>query len=111
MTETNVGGTRYCPVEIVSPALQASTNTETVVTDSGMDARPWRSVAYTSKCLTNAIKYSVYGANAADYSDEVAGAAASYAVSQAPYGYYRVKIKSDVDDTHGSGTVRGIAKG
>ena len=61
----------------------------------------------------------VFGANASDYSDEqivqaeaavAAAGKSSYVVAQAPYRYYRVKIKSTVADTPGTATVVGIAK-
>lgn len=121
MAEQMVGGThRNVPVDIVSPAAQASTNVDTVVVGSEIDARPWKSVSYTISVATNAVTWTVFGANASDYSDEApvqgatsvsAGSNGSYAVGQAPYSYYRVKIKSTTADTHGTATVRGIAKG
>lgn len=120
MAETIVSsGTRHVPVEQVTPAAQVSANDPAVVAGSGIDARPWRSIAYTIVNVDETITWWVYGANAADYSDEVivdgpsdvlAAVVDSYAVSQAPYGFYRVKIESKVDDTHGTVTVRGIAK-
>lgn len=116
-----VGGVhRQVAIEIVTPAAQLSANTDAVVTGSEIDARPWRSLAYTIKVATNAVTWTVFGANASDYSDEVvvnsaasvaAGSASSYAVSQAPYAYYRVKIRSTVADTPGTATIAGIAKG
>ena len=39
-----------------------------------------------------------------------AAAAGTYAVTQAAYAHYRVKIASAVSDVHGSATLRGIAK-
>lgn len=116
---TIYNGDRQVQIETVAPAAQASTNSTVVVTDSAIDVRGWRSLAYTIVVATNAIKWSVFGANAADFSDEVAvltattvaaAANSSYSVAQAPFAYYRVKITSDVADTHGTATVRGIAK-
>lgn len=86
---------------------------------SGIDARSWRSVAYTIAVATQTVNWKVYGANASDYSDEVevkaeaavaAAAVDSYAVAQAPYSYYRVKIQSAAPGVVGTATVRGIAK-
>jgi hypothetical protein len=80
----------------------------------------WRSLAYTIAVATNDVKWTVYGANASDYSDEqvvqaeasvVAGTTGTYIVAQAPYAYYRVKIDSTVDDAHGVVTLRAIMKG
>jgi hypothetical protein len=120
MATVNVmAGGRQVPIEQVAPAAQPSVDADTVVAGSGIDARGWRSVAYTIKVATNDVDWTVFGANAADYSDEVAvqaeatvaaAAAGSYAVSPAPYAYYRVKIHSHVPGAHGSATVVGIAK-
>ncbi len=110
---------RHVEVVIVVPDAQTSTNSAAVVTGSAMDVRAYTSLAYTIAVATNTVTWWVYGANASDYSDEVivdgptnvtAGSVDSYAVTQAPYGYYRVKIQSTTPDSHGSATVRGIAK-
>ena len=121
MTTQIVGGIhRQVAIEMVTPAAQASTNVDAVVVGSEVDARSWRSLAYTIKVITNAVTWTVFGANSADYSDEVvvqsaasvsAGSSGSYAVTQAPHAYYRVKIRSTVADTPGTATVVGIAKG
>ncbi len=121
MTLTAVSaGTRQVEIDRVAPDAQASTNDVAVLAGSAVDSRPWRSLAYTLKVAANTVTYWVYGANAADYSDEVivsgptdiaAAAAGSYAVAQAPYGYYRVKIESKVDGNHGTVTLVGIQKG
>jgi hypothetical protein len=121
MTTTMViAGTRQVPIETVTPDAQASVAAETVLDGSEIDARGWRSLAYTLLNADETITYRVYGANASDYSDEVvvsgptdilAAAASSYAVAQAPYGYYRVKILDKVGGTHGTVTLAGIAKG
>lgn len=120
MAETNINtGTRIVQAEIVAPAAQDSTNTYAAVAGSDIDARGWRSVAYTISIATQTVNWKVYGANASTYADEVevqgeaaviAGAASSYAVAQAPYGYYRVKIQSAAPGVVGTATVRGIAK-
>ena len=121
MTVQMVGSThRNVAVDIVTPVAQLSANADAVVVGSEIDARPWESLAYTIKVVTNAVTWTVFGANSADYSDETAvqaaasigaGASGSYAVAQAPFAYYRVKIRSTVADTHGTATVCGIAKG
>ncbi len=90
-----------------------------VLAGAETDARVWFSLCYTIKVITNPVTCSVWGANAADYSDEVAvlspvsvaaSAASSYAVAPAPYSYYRVKIIDTSGGSHGVATVRGIAK-
>jgi len=105
-------------VKKVAPAAQASTAAYVVVAGSGMDVVDYASLAYTLKAVTNDVKWKVFGANISDYSDEVevqgeatvsAGAVGSYAVSIAPYAYYRVKI-IDAVAGHSTVTVSGIAK-
>lgn len=104
----------------VTPAPQNSTNVTAVVTGSGIDARAYRTVAYTIAIATHDVDWSVFGANASDYSDEIAVLAAtkvaaaafsSYVANPAPFAYYRVKIIDDAGGTHGAATVRAIAKG
>ena len=120
MTLTSIqSGGRSVQVETVAPAAIASTASTVVVTGSEMDVRGWRSIAYTIVVATQAVKWSVFGANASDYSDEVAvlsattvaaGASSSYSNSLAPFAYYRVKTIDDSGGVHGTSTVRGIAK-
>lgn len=111
---------RQAAIDMGTPAGQISANAETVLVGSEMDMRMWKSLGYTAKVATNAVTWVVYGANSADYSDEVvvqaaasiaAGANGTYAVAQAPYAYYRVKIYSTVGGSHGTVTLAGIAKG
>ena len=101
----------------VAPAGLVSTNS--LVALAPIDTISWQSLSYTIAVITDSIDWTVYGANQADYSDEVvvqaeaavaAAAAGSYAVAQAVYRYYRVKIKSTVAETPGTATVVGVAK-
>ena len=121
MTATLVAGPGYAQkwVEYVAPVAQTSANADTVLTGSGLDARGWLTVCYTILIATNTVDWTVYGANLSTYADEVvvqaeasvvAGAASSYAVTPAPYGYYRVKIHSNAGGAHGTATLVGIAK-
>lgn len=119
VTTVTAGGIRQVQIETVAPTGQLSTASTVVVTGSEMDARPWQSLAYTVVVATNAIKWSVWAANASDYSDEVAvlsaatvasGATSSYATTQAAYSYYRVKITDDSGGVHGTATIRGVMK-
>ena len=66
-----LAGNRQVEIERVASAAQVSTNDPAVVAGSALDMRGWRSLAYTILCAANTISWSVYGANAADYSDEV----------------------------------------
>ena len=102
----------------VSPAAQASTAEYVVLAGSEMTVLEYICLAYTILIATFSVKWKVFGANTSDFSDEVevqgeasvaAAAASSYAVTVAPYAYYRVKIIDDAG--HGSATVVGIAKG
>lgn len=120
MTILLTAASRQVEILAVAPDAQAGTNDPAVLDGSEIDARAWRSVAYTVVNADQTITWWVYGANASDYSDEVivdgpsdvaAGAADSYAVAQAPYGYYRVKFENKVNDTVGTLTCRVIAKG
>lgn len=119
-TITVVDGGRDVKISQVMPAAQASTDAAAVVTGSDLDMRAWASIAYTIQVADNSVTWWVYAANKADFSDEVivdgpnAVAAAgvdSYAVEQAPYAYYRVKVQSTAGGAHGTATVAGIAKG
>ncbi len=103
----------------VAPAGQLSTAAVVVLAGCEIDARGRISICYTISVATNDVTWSIWGANAADYSDEVsvngslsvaAAAVGSYATSLAPYSYYRVKIIDTVGASHGTATVRGIAK-
>ena len=117
-THTTAGGRLIETLE-VAPVAKTSANAIAVVTGSEIDARPWTSVAYTVSIATQSVDWSVWGANLSTYADEVAvlsaatvvaGAVSSYAVAQAPYAYYRVKIASSAGGVHGVATVNGIAK-
>ena len=111
-------GSRIVQVHELTPVEQASTDTAAIVLGCNQDARPWTSICYTIKGKTQTITWWVYGANNSDFSDEVSLYTAdvtstgkdSYAVSQAPYAYYRVKIISKAGGVVGSPTVYGIAK-
>lgn len=103
--------------ETVAPAPLASTNSLVALAD--IDTGPWKALAYTIKVATNSVDWTVFGANAADYSDEqivqveaavAAAGKSAYVVAQAPYRYYRVKIKSTTPGASGTATVVGLAK-
>jgi len=103
----------------VSPDAYTTTAAYTVVTGSEMTMLAYTCLAYTILVATHDIKWKVMGANTSDYSDEVevqaeatvtAGNASSYAVSVAPYAYYRIKVVDASGGDHGEVTVVGIAK-
>jgi len=103
--------------QTVAPTAQ--TSTDAYATIGAIDTGPWKSLAYTMKVATFAITWTVYGANLADYSDETVvqaeanvavGTVGTYVVAQAPFRYYRAKIKSTVGGSHGVATFVGIAK-
>jgi hypothetical protein len=121
MTATLVPGPGYTQrwIEQVAPVAQASVNADAVLAGSAMDVRGWASLAYTIVVATNTVDWTVYGAHLATFADEVvvqaeasvlATAVGSYAVSQAPFSYYRVKIHSNVGGAHGTATLVGMAK-
>lgn len=103
--------------QIAAPGSTPST--DSFVALAPLDARPWRSVSYTIVVSTHSIDWEVMGANQADYSDEVvvqssatvaAGAVGSYSTVQAPFLFYRVKIKSTGAGQVGNAVVTGAAK-
>jgi hypothetical protein len=109
-------GTSY---EVTAPVAQTTTNDPAVLAGAEIDARDWLTVSYTVSVATNTITWWVYGANLATYAGEVivsgptdvvAGATSAYAVTPAPYGFYRVKVDSKVDASFGSVTCVGITK-
>ena len=106
-------------IDMANASLLTSVNTLEPVVGSEIDASVYQSVSYSMAVATNDVQVGVYGANASDFSDEVAvdalasiaaGAQRSYAVSLAPYRFYRVKADPTVDATHGTVTVKGVAK-
>ena len=108
-------------VEVTGALEQTSTNTETAVTGSNLDAGPWTTIAYTviNSDEANTVQFSVYGANVSDFSDETVVsaltdiaplAAGSYSTTQVAFRYYRVKIHSKVDNAHSACVVNGICK-
>lgn len=96
---------------------QASTNS--LVAMGAIDTGIAKSLVYTLSVITASVDWTVFGANASDYSDEVevqaeaavaAAGLGTYTTTQAIYRYYRAKIKSTVADTPGTATIRGVAK-
>lgn len=105
----NIGSVSY------GPTAQA----DAYAVRASLDARGYRSVSFTLIAATQDAKWTVYGANQSDYSDEVvvqneatvaAGANGSYAATQAPYGFYRVKVKNSSAGQNSTVTVQGYAK-
>ena len=105
--------------EPILPNLQASTNAFVVVAGTEVDLAWARTLAFTIIVAGASVDWKVYGANRADYTDEIevnsatvaAAARGNYTVSPVPYRNYRVKIKSTVADTPGNAGLYGIAKG
>jgi hypothetical protein len=108
-------------VDILDTGIVSQASTASFVTVAGadVDARPWRTVAYTISVATNAVTWQVLGANSSDYSDAVvvqsgasvaAGANSSYAPATPPYAFYRVQIQDTAGGSHGVVTIRGLAK-
>lgn len=103
----------------VTPAAQASVAAYADVAGSTLDTLMYGSVAYTLVNATQTISWKVLGANASDFSDAVevqaeadvlAAGVASYSATVAVWRYYKVQIKDKVGGTHGTVTVRGVAK-
>lgn len=97
------------------PAVQV----DAMTARAPIDVRGYQSLSYTLLATVQTLKWTVYGANLADYSDEVvvqaeatvaALAVGSYAVTQAPFGYYRVKIANNAAGVVGTAAVNAYAK-
>jgi hypothetical protein len=106
-------------VSEVTPTAQASTNAYADVAGSTLDTQLFGSVSYTLVNAAQTITWKVLGANASDFSDAVivqaaadvlAAASANYSAAPAVWRYYKVQIIDKVGGTHGTVTVRGIAK-
>jgi hypothetical protein len=119
---TTIVQTANLPPALVTGAAgpQTSTASTVVVSGSEIDATQCKTVCYTAVAATNDVDWSVWGANASDYSDEVAvktatkitaGATDSYTATPPAWRYYRCKVIDDVGGTHGTITVYGVAKG
>ncbi len=109
VTTDNIGTATY------GPAVQVDAYTAR----APIDVRGYRSLSYTLLATVQTLKWTVYGANLSDYSDEVvvqaeatvaAGAVGSYAVTQAPFGYYRVKVANNAGGVVGTAQIQAYAK-
>lgn len=105
----NIGTASY------GPAVQVDAYTAR----APIDCRGYRSLSYTLLATVQTLKWTVYGANLSDYSDEVvvqseatvaAAAVGSYAVTQAPFGFYRVKVANNAGGVVGTAAVNAYAK-
>lgn len=102
-------------------SVQASTNTNVVMVGSVMNATRALTVSFTMQNTgVQSIQWQVRGGNLADLSGGAivqaaatvtAGSFATYSTATAVYKFYGVFIESTVDDSHGEGTLVGIAKG
>ena len=118
--QTFTVGTRQVTIEVVGPLTQAAPDTTPVaITGGDIDARGWITVCMTCVCSDETISWTVFGANVADFSDEVevqasadilADAVGSYTVSPAPFAYYRAKVVNKVAETVGSILFNAVAK-
>ena len=100
-------------------ASYTSTSSTVMVPGSDFDAVMWSTIAITAKVTTNAVTWSVFGANLADYSDAIqlqvpasisANGVGSYSASFFPYAYCFVKATDTVGGTHGSISLNVMAK-
>ena len=108
------------PADVVAPVAQASVDAETVLAGSELDASVFAALGYTIENTgAQTIDWTVYGAQLADFSDEVvvqasatiaAAAFASYTATPPPFRFYRVTINAAVGGLQGAGTLNGVAK-
>lgn len=103
-------------------ATPTSTNTNTLVAGSILNATNALSISFTVKNTgdTNSISYEVIGGNTSDLSDGVvvqasaalaAGVVGSYGIQVAPFAYYGIKVVSTSAGNHTTGSILGKAKG
>lgn len=112
-----VGSTQFAVYE--ASASQLSTNSYALVLDAvsdslAFDAAPFRSIQLSMRATDAGVTFALYGAGSADYADEelayewpVAAANSEHeSIPAIQYRYYRLKIKSTVPDTPGTGTAK-----
>ena len=96
-----------------------STSSTVMVPGTDFDCTIFGTLGITAKAATNAVTWSVWGANLPDYSDAVivqtaasiaAGAVGGFTTFFAAYAYYFVKAVDTVGGTHGTLTVNVLAK-
>ena len=111
-------GTGANVLQFSTPAY-TSTNSTAMVTGSDFDATIFGTISITAQVATNAVTWSVWGANLASYADAVqlqapasiaASAVGTYTAYFAPYAYYFVKAIDTVGGTHGTITLNVVAK-
>jgi hypothetical protein len=104
--------------EPLGPTQQASTDTLAVVAGSSVDVSASKAVRYGVEVSGQAVKWTVYGANVADYSDEqvvraevsVAAGHTDHASFPSPaFSYYRVKIRSAATGQTGALLLAGLS--
>lgn len=104
---------------IGTAAYPAAVQTDSYVARVSLDCRGYRSYAVTLIASVQDVKWTVYGANASDYSDEVAvqseatvaaGAVGSYSTTQAPFAYYRAKVKNAAAGVVGTAALQAVGK-
>lgn len=119
-----ITGTREKEIDVVAPAAQLSTDAYAAITDGNIDARGFSTLSITIAVITNAVTWEVYGANKADFSDEVvaqagatvaAGAKGSFTLGAIATGFsyfafYRVKIKATTPGSQGTATITAFQK-
>lgn len=105
----NIGSASY------GPAVQVDAYTAR----APIDVRGYQSLSITLLATVQTLKWTVYGANLSDYSDEVvvqaeavvaADAVGSYTTTQAPFGFYRAKVANNAGGVVGTAQVQAYAK-
>ena len=105
----NIGTATY------GPAVQV----DAMTARAPIDCRGYQSLSYTLLATIQDLKWTVYGANISDYTDEVvvqseavvaADAVGSYTATQAPFGFYRVKAANNVGGVVGTAAIQAYAK-
>lgn len=122
ITETFVqAGSARIPGYVLETITQLSTNSDTLVAGTLLDVSPFDLMSISLKAATNAITFTVQGANFSDFSDAsslyggsiAAGASAHFTPSgtgKIITRFVRVLIRSTVAAAHGTASVAMVFK-
>jgi len=117
MTITVRGQGRY---ELLHGCATTTASDMAVLDGSELDTRAWRSIDYTLSVFTHSADWQTFGDNASNFGAEVAvsasatvasAATGSYTIANAPYQYYRIKVRSTVAGSPADVSLYGLLTG
>lgn len=120
MAEINIGtGTRQIFADALAAVTALTVDAQTPVAASVLSGGPYGVLSYTIHVTTNDIKWEVFGANLATFTDEISvqseatvviGANGSYTATPAPFRFYRVKVRAAVSASQGNVQINAVAR-